>query len=98
MTLTIDRNAKKVSKLDVIKDIGDILVVTVYAADEGSRVYGDIHTDKSLVLGTCEDNGDILQGYGVLDKKTHQVLDPFESWYDSLDEALEDIKRNTNND
>ncbi|GAB6423129.1 hypothetical protein bcgnr5372_27600 [Bacillus luti] len=93
MRLTIERNAKKVSKLEIIKDIGDILVVTVYAADEESRVYGDIHTDKSWIIGTCEDNGDILQGYGVLDKKTLQVLDPFESWYDSLDEALGDIKK-----
>ncbi|GAB6461402.1 hypothetical protein bcgnr5390_11440 [Bacillus luti] len=81
------------SKLEVVKSIGDILVVKVYATNEESRIFGDVYTDKSLLKETCENDGDVLQGYGVIDKKTKKVLDPFESWYDSVDEALSDIEK-----
>ncbi|WP_336769762.1 hypothetical protein [Bacillus bombysepticus] len=80
---------------EVIKKIGDVLVIKVYAMDEESRVYGDVHMDKSLIERINNDTT-ILQGFGVIDERTYMPMDPFESWYDSVDDALTDIERYNN--
>ncbi|WP_144466121.1 hypothetical protein [Bacillus toyonensis] len=76
---------------EVVKKIGDISVVELYAGNEESRVYGDVHTNKTLLAGK-HNAIDILQEYGVVDEKKHLPVNPFESWYDSAEEALREIQ------
>lgn len=36
---------------EVVKKIGDMLIVKLYAGNEKSRVYGDVHKHKTLLAG-----------------------------------------------
>ncbi|PEK86243.1 hypothetical protein [Bacillus mycoides] len=74
---------------EVVKKIGDISVVKLYVGNEESRVYGDVHTNKTLLAGK-HNAIDILQEYGV-DEKKHFPVNPSESWYDLAEEALREI-------
>ncbi|OOR19907.1 hypothetical protein BW892_24895 [Bacillus cereus] len=77
---------------EVVKKIGDMLVVKLYAGNEKSRVYGDVHKHKTLLAGK-HNAIDILQEYGVVDEKKHLPVNTFESWYDSVEEELRKIQR-----
>lgn len=73
----------------VVKDFGTLSIVKQFANEEDG-VYGDIYSQEWHARS--EHQGEtILSGFGILDKETGYILDSARDWYDTLEDAEDDL-------